>query len=102
MTYQRGQAPMLTHQPTPEQLKRLQQAQIAAGQTDAAVAEARAKLSVAIAKHSEASATLSSAIQDVIYGPQDAAPKRRGGSIRELSNQAARDHWPSPPATPGG
>ncbi|MFM9473968.1 hypothetical protein [Streptomyces scabiei] len=93
---------MITHQPTPEQLERLQQAQIAAGHTDAAVAEARAKLAQALAEHSEASATLSSAILEVIYGPLDDAPKPRGGTLRQLSNQAARDHWPSPPPTPGG
>ncbi|MFI1678829.1 hypothetical protein [Streptomyces sp. NPDC020607] len=102
MTYQRGQGPMLTHQPTPEQLERLQQAQIAASYADVAVAEARAKLSVAIAEHSEASATLGKAITDVIYGPMDDAPKPRKGTLRELSNQTARDHWPSPPPTPGG
>ncbi|MDX2538596.1 hypothetical protein [Streptomyces scabiei] len=93
---------MITHQPTPEQLERLQQAQIAASQTDAAVADARAKLAQALAEHSEATATLSTAIMDVIYGPQNDAPKRRGRRLRELSNQTARDHWPSPPPTPGG
>lgn len=93
---------MIKHQPTPEQLERLQQASLAASHTDAAVAEARAKLSLALAEHGEASATLSSAIMTVIYGPQDDAPEHRGGTLRDLSNQTARDHWPSPPPTPGG
>ncbi|MDX3044095.1 hypothetical protein PV383_44085 [Streptomyces caniscabiei] len=61
---------MISHQPTPEQLERLQQAQIGASQTDAAVAEARAKLALALAEHSEASMALTKAIHDVIYGPQ--------------------------------
>jgi ABC-type transporter Mla subunit MlaD len=92
---------MITHQPTPEQLERLQQAQRAATHTDQAVAEARASLAQALAEHSEATATLTRAIHDVLYGPQDGAPKRLQ-SAYEASNQMARDHWPTPGGTPGG
>ncbi|MDX2551340.1 hypothetical protein [Streptomyces stelliscabiei] len=93
---------MITHQPTPEQLQRLQQAQLGASQTDAAVAEARAKLAHALAEHSEASATLSSAIHTVIYGPLDDAGRPRQSTLRGLSSPLAQQHWPSPPPTPGG
>nr|WP_014696917.1 hypothetical protein [Streptomyces sp. FR1]AFI44020.1 hypothetical protein pFP4.21c [Streptomyces sp. FR1] len=92
---------MITHQPSPEQLERLQQAQLGASQTEVAVAEARAKLAQAIAEHSEATTTLNRAIHDVLYGPQDGSP-RRLKSAYEASNQMARDHWPTPGGTPGG
>ncbi|MEU0220426.1 hypothetical protein ABZ281_37550 [Streptomyces sp. NPDC006265] len=59
---------MITHQPTPEQLERLEQARLAASHTDAAVAEARAKLAQALAEHSEAQAALNRAINTTLYG----------------------------------
>lgn len=93
---------MITHQPTPEQLAKLQEAYLGASHTSAAVAEARAKLALAIAEDGEAMATLSRTIETVLYGPMDDAQEPRPKLIRELSNQAARDHWPSPPPTPGG
>lgn len=93
---------MITHQPTPEQLERLEQARLAASQTDVAVAEARAKLSQAIAKHSEAQATLNRAINDVLYGPHEDSEGSRKGTAYDLSNDMARAHWPTPGATPGG
>lgn len=34
--------------------------------------------------------------------PSDESPELSKGTLRDLSNQAARDHWPSPPPTPGG
>ncbi|MEF9903684.1 hypothetical protein [Streptomyces sp. P9-A2] len=93
---------MTTHQPTPEQLERLQTAHLGATQTDAAVAEARAKLAQALAEHSEATATLSRAIADVLYGPHDDSEGPRKGTAYELSNDMARAHWPTPRAAPGG
>ncbi|MBP5918818.1 hypothetical protein F3K34_44380 [Streptomyces sp. LBUM 1486] len=93
---------MISHQPTPEHLERLEQARLAASQTDAAVADARAKLAHALAEHSEASATLSQAINTVLYGPPDDSPKRLQNAY-EASNDLAREHWPTrPPGTPGG
>ena len=62
---------MITHQPTPEQLKALQKAHLATARTEVAVAEARAKLYKANAEHAQAEVKLSRAIADVLYGPQD-------------------------------
>jgi hypothetical protein len=94
--------PVITHQPTPEQLERLEQARLAASQTNVAVAEARAQLAQAIAEHSEAEATLNRAIDDVLYGPHDDSQGPRKGTAYDLSNDMARAHWPTPGATPGG
>ena len=93
---------MITHKPTPEQLERLQAAHLGATQTEAAVAEARAKLAQALAEHSEANRTLDRAIADVLYGSHDDSPRPLKSAF-EASNQMARDHWPTrPPGTPGG
>jgi len=93
---------MIDHQPTPEELERLEQARLGASQTDAAVADARAKLATALAEHSEASLTLSRAIDTVLYGPQGDSPKRLM-SAYEASNEGARAAWPTrPPGTPPG
>ncbi|MFE4051227.1 hypothetical protein [Streptomyces sp. YIM B13518] len=60
---------MTRHQPTPEQLERLEAARLGASHTAAAVAEARAKLALAIAEDNDAQATLDRAIGTVLYGP---------------------------------
>ncbi|HET9381312.1 MAG TPA: hypothetical protein VFP69_10835 [Streptomyces sp.] len=62
---------MITHQPTREQLERLEQARLAASHTDTAVAEARAHLARALAEHAEAQATLTKAMDDVLYSPSE-------------------------------
>lgn len=93
---------MITHQPTPEQLERLQQAHLGTTQTEAAVAEARAKLATALTEHAEATTTLNRAIADVLYGSHDDSTASRGGTAYELSNGMARAHWPTPGGTPGG
>lgn len=94
---------MIDHQPTPEHLERLEQARLGASQTSAAVSEARAKLAQALAEHSEASATLSRAIDTVLYGPPRHSGEHGPQTAFDLSNEAARVHWPSrPPGTPGG
>lgn len=93
---------MITHQPTPEQLERLESARLGHSNTGVAVAEARAALAQAIAEHSEAEATLNRAVDDVLYGPHDDSAAPRAGTAFELSNSMARAHWPTPGGTPGG
>jgi hypothetical protein len=53
----RVERPVITHQPTPEQLERLEQARLAASHTDAAIAE-----------HSETQTALNHAIDATLYG----------------------------------
>lgn len=94
---------MITHQPTPEQLERLQKAHLEASRTGSDVAQARAELAQALAKDSEAQAKLSAAIAEVLYGSHNDSPEPRTGSAYDLSNDAARAAWPTrPPGTPGG
>lgn len=93
---------MLTRQPTSLELERLEAARLGASHTTAAVAEARAKLALAIAEDSEAQATLNRAIDTVLYGPYDDSTDTQPVTARELSSPLAQQHWPSPPPTPGG
>ncbi|RLL68143.1 hypothetical protein [Streptomyces sp. Z26] len=93
---------MPKHQPTPEQLERLQRAHLDVSVGEADVAEARAKLSQAIADQSERTMALSRAIDDVLYGPKDEPHGQSEGNLRDLSNDLAREHWPSPPPGGGG
>lgn len=62
---------MTEYRPTQGQLERLEAARLGATHTSAAVAEARAKLALAIAEDNEAHATLSRAIDAVLYGYND-------------------------------
>ncbi|MFM9589720.1 hypothetical protein ACKI1J_15655 [Streptomyces scabiei] len=90
------------HQPTPEQLEALEQAGLRANQTDASVAEARAKLAQALAEDAQARTELSRAMADVLYGPQGGDEQRAPTTAYELSSPLAQQNWPSRPPTPGG
>ncbi|MGV4890401.1 hypothetical protein ACSR0Z_28055 [Streptomyces viridosporus] len=65
---------MIEYKPTQGQLARLEAARLGASHTSAAVSEARAKLALAIAEDSQAHATLSRAIDAVLYGYNDEPP----------------------------
>lgn len=92
---------MARHEATPEELARLEAAQTRTYQTAADVAQAQADLAGAHVADNDAHAELNRAIHDVLYGPQKDA-EGHAKTLYDLSNQAARDHWPSPPPTPGG
>ncbi|WP_043972656.1 hypothetical protein [Streptomyces microflavus] len=63
-----------------------------------AMREARRRLEEATTNAVEAAKAFQQAVQAVLYGSQG-APK---GSAYELSNDLARQHWPTPPPPPGG
>ncbi|MFI5859163.1 hypothetical protein [Streptomyces parvulus] len=84
------------------ELERLEVARLSASHTLAVVADARARLATAIAEDMEAQATLNRAIDTVLYGPHDDAADTQPITARELSSPLAQQHWPTPPAAPGG
>ncbi|RIH58135.1 hypothetical protein D3C59_37125, partial [Streptomyces sp. SHP22-7] len=65
---------MTTNQPSPEQLKQLQQAHLKATRTSTAVSQARTKLDEALAQDANAQAELARAIVAVLYGPPAGDP----------------------------
>ncbi|MEU4165595.1 hypothetical protein AB0F46_01755 [Streptomyces sp. NPDC026665] len=92
---------MARREPTQTELTELRAAQLDAVRLHADVAQARADLADVEVRHNDAQARLNRAIDAVLHGPLE-APQEHGKTLYELSDQGARDHWPSPPPTPGG
>ncbi|MDX2802390.1 hypothetical protein [Streptomyces scabiei] len=92
---------MTDHQATTEQLQAMRDARRRLAEAHEAAGDAPEPGSQALNDLAEAAGAFHKAVRVVLYGPQDASPKRLK-SAYEASNQMARDHWPTPGGTPGG